>query len=331
MNSFQFIVLSRKSEMDDKMATKLWARWEQPQVIFSRKKNTRELYIQVMKKISCPKCGGEAVGGDGFWGTSKPYCSFCGWNVELAKEIERKTLRQLPWGLVLFGAFFGCIAYFSKTEFALFPFLFLSVAIVVSTIASWKRLRLLDESHPAAAYRTSLSSLATAEEKTKQNLLTAYQKLWAINKPRQVRFKTVARVISIAFPISLFVMAYFGFLILRSGSVVFSDIAVPIAVGLVWSIIGITTIRDALRDRKLLAEGDLAIGRVTHQELSGGKNRRSKIRYEFKDLTGRIIKGEATDDLRGLYEDMETPIFYNPSDPSENVVLAACSCELKNV
>jgi hypothetical protein len=72
-----------------------------------------------MKKIVCPKCGMQAIGANGFWGTSKPYCSFCGWNVERAKEVERTSLKQLPRGLLFFGAVLGALAYFSKEKFTL--------------------------------------------------------------------------------------------------------------------------------------------------------------------------------------------------------------------
>jgi len=40
--------------------------------------------------------------------------------------------------------------------------------------------------------------------------------------------------------------------------------------------------------------------------------------------------GKGTDESWGLYEDMEAPIFYNPTNPSENVTLCAATCETKN-
>src|SRR6266481_5134601 len=102
-----------------------------------------------MKKLTCPKCGMEAIGGSGFWGTSKPYCSFCGWNLERAKETERKSFKQAPWALLFFFAFVGFV---SKSGLTLFPFLFLSVFIVGHAILSWRKWKLLEASHPTAAY-----------------------------------------------------------------------------------------------------------------------------------------------------------------------------------
>jgi hypothetical protein len=41
-----------------------------------------------------------------------------------------------------------------------------------------------------------------------------------------------------------------------------------------------------------------------------------------------MILGKDRDDSRKLYEDMQTPVFYNPENPSENVVLANATATL---
>ena len=271
----------------------------------------------------------EAIGGNGFWGTSKPYCSLCGWNVSLAIEIERKALKQLPWSFLLFGAFFAAVAYFSK--FALFPFAFVSVFIVANAIASWKKLKLLEASHPATAYATPLPSVSATETRAQTDRGAIFEHLRDLTTPRQVRFKSVPRIISIAFPISVIAGVYWAFLLARTGVAMSSDLLVPLGAAIVWSVIAITSIRRAIRDRNLLAEGNLAIGGITRQYLTGGKHRRSEIQYEFKDAAGRRYVRSATDDSHTLYEEMETPVFYSPTNPEVSVPLAAASCELKNV
>ena len=288
-----------------------------------------------MKKVMCPKCGMEVIGGSGFWGTSKPYCSFCGWNLQLAKEIERKSLRQLPWTLLVFASFFAFVGYISKSGFTLFPFLFLSVFLVGGAFASWRKLRMLEASHPTAVYANALPSVMAAKESIKQARANPHQYLWSLAKPRRIRLKPVARVITIAFPISWMFIIYFEFPIVRdeiavsSPLVTLRDLAPLLLFALIWSVIGITTIRSARRDRKLLSEGELAIAIVTHQELSGGKRRQSKIRYEFKDATGRLVRGGGTDESWELYEDMEVPVFYDAEDLGKNVALCAATCELR--
>jgi hypothetical protein len=275
------------------------------------------------------------MGGSGFWGRSKPYCSFCGWNLEAAKEMERASLKQLPRGLLLLAFFFAFVGYLDKSGFALFPFLFLSTFVVVGTIAAWRKLKLLETSHPAAAYTNSLMRVSAAEQNINQVSTKTYQYLRTLSKPRRVRLKQVPRVITIAFPISWIFIAYFGYQIVRDQIAVSGPIATLgelwflLLFAFIWSVIGISTIRSVQRDRKLLTEGELAMAIVTHQELSGGKNRQSKIRYEFKDAAGRPVFGEGTDESWELYEDMELSVFYDSEDPGKNVALCAATYELK--
>src|SRR6266581_6417592 len=179
-----------------------------------------------MKKVMCPRCGMEVIGGSGFWGTSKPYCSFCGWNLQLAKEIERASLKQLPWTLLLFASFFAFVGYLSKSRFVLFPFLLLSVLLVGGAIASWRKLRLLEASHAPAAYINALPSVVAAKQAIGQVRANSYQYLWALTKPRGVRLKPVARVITVAFPISWIFIAYFGYQMVRDKI----GVATPLAI-----------------------------------------------------------------------------------------------------
>jgi len=285
-----------------------------------------------MAAILCPKCEMETTGGKGFWGWSKPHCSFCGWNVALAKKEEQSKLRQLPRAFGLFAVFFAAVAYFSKEGFAFFPFLFLSAILLISAASSWKKLRLLEASHPDSAFATRLSSEMGAKERAKQDGEASYERLRAIPRPRQVQPKRVPRAISIAFPLSGILFAWIGFEILRNGiasSSALSNLVPLLFVGLIWSVISISIIRKVRKDRRLLGEGELAIATVTYQELSGGKQRNSRIKYEFKDAAGRLVQSEATDESHTLYEDMQTPVFYNPTDTSENVPLSCASCELR--
>jgi hypothetical protein len=201
--------------------------------------------------------------------------------------------------------------------------------MAASAIMSWRRLKILDESHPTLAYATAVSSVTAAEEKTKQDADSHHEYLRAGSKPRRVRFRPAARVISIAFPISLIVIAYSGFLIRRNGPLMSSDLFALLVGAAIWCVIAIAVIRVAQRDRKLLAEGDLAIAVVTHQELSGDKYPRSEIHYEFRDSAGRTCRGKTTDNSRQLYEEMQTPVFYNPANPDESVPLVAASSDLK--
>jgi hypothetical protein len=272
-----------------------------------------------MSDVLCPKCGNEAIGGSGFWGMSKPYCSFCGWNLERAKEFERKSLKQMPWSLLLFAAFFAVVGFLSKSEFALFPFLFLSVFVVGHAIVSWRKLRLLESSHPTDAYTGGARTSPGRSQ-------TVY--LQNLQKPRRVRLKQLPRVISIAFPLSTILVAILVYEMARLSSKL-ENLAPLLIFTLIWSVIGIMTIRTARRDRRLLSEGEFAEAVVTSQELTGGKHRRSTIRYQFRSTAGLLVEGQGTDDSRSIYEDMQIAVFYDSAHPSENVALPCASCELE--
>ncbi|MBZ5526402.1 MAG: hypothetical protein LAN71_00670 [Acidobacteriia bacterium] len=276
----------------------------------------------------------EAISGSGFWSTPKPYCSFCGWNLNLARGIERKSLKQLPWGFLFITSFYAALRYVFKIEFPFFFVLIACVFLIFGAIVSWRRLKLLKTSHPEEAYTNVLPSVKAAQDKAKQARRDPYQHLQILLKPRQVRLKSVPRAIAFAFPISWIFIVYFGYLIVRdqiaaSGALSTSgNLAAFLWFTFIWALIAIPTIRSARRDRRLLAEGDLAMATITHQELTSGKHRRSEIHFQFRDAAGKLALGEGTDDSRLLYEDMEIPVFYNPDNPLENVALATASCEL---
>jgi hypothetical protein len=142
----------------------------------------------------------------------------------------------------------------------------------------------------------------------------------------------VTRVISITFPLSWIFIVIFGYPVIRDiidGSGRISGIGPFLIFALIWSVIGITTIRGAWRDRKLLAEGDFAFATITHQESSGGKRPQSKILYKFRDVAGQLIESEGTDHSWELYENMEVLVFYKPGDSTINVPVCGASCELK--
>ncbi len=103
----------------------------------------------------------------------------------------------------------------------------------------------------------------------------------------------------------------------------------PLALfGLVWALVAFTLFRSILRDRSLLSDGEIAIGTVTSQSYAGGENRESRITYEFKDAAGRTFSGKGSDRTRKLFEEMQTPVFYDPNNPARNVALAAATYDV---
>jgi hypothetical protein len=83
--------------------------------------------------------------------------------------------------------------------------------------------------------------------------------------------------------------------------------------------------RNRLRERRLLANGELASGYVTAQ--SNGRYTQS-IQYCFKLPGGRLAFGRCNDASRSLYEGMTVPVFYDADNPTRSIPL---DCSLTRI
>lgn len=92
--------------------------------------------------------------------------------------------------------------------------------------------------------------------------------------------------------------------------------AVPL--GLV-AVLGLLMRRGLAREKELLAEGELTLGRVTRQWRCRNGN---GIRYEFTPAGGQSISRSCTDYSRQFSEGMAVPVFYQTDQPSRQI--AAC-------
>jgi hypothetical protein len=227
--------------------------------------------------------------------------------------------------------------YFANATRVIAPVVLISVAFLFFAIMSSRRLRHLEDLRPAALQRTQFPFVKQAEEEIQARNARRYEAersfLQTAPKPRAVQFKASAQIFSIAFPASWIIFGYWAYQITRAPLTVktFSDNVAPfLFFAVIWSFICIGTISEAHKDRHLLANGDVAVATITSQELVGGRQKRSEITYNFRDRSGRIHFGKATDDSRTLYEEMQTPVFYDPQKTQKNVLLVTASCELKD-
>jgi hypothetical protein len=83
-------------------------------------------------------------------------------------------------------------------------------------------------------------------------------------------------------------------------------------------------LRNRLRERQLLANGELATGYVTAQ--NNGRYTQS-VQYCFR-LGERLVGGRCTDSSRSLYEGMTVPVFFDPENPERSVPL---DCSLTKI
>jgi len=284
-----------------------------------------------MPSIYCPRCGAQAEGGYRFWGLSKPHCTACGWNVTLAIEATRNSRNELPWALPIIGVVFLVDIFGSKDRFAAIPMLLLFTGVAGIWISLQRKLNRLQEIQKSAAYPYPQTSALTALQAVKLIRESRLEQLRALPKPRIVVFKLVPRILSYLFPLSWVFGIVFVFTIFRERGltpVAFSEWLPFLLMGVIWSGVCIVFIWNAIKDRRLLAEGEIAMGTVIHQRRSGRKHQTSRIYYEFRDSTGRKIQSDTTDDSRTLYEEMETPVFYSPLDPYKNIPLVCADCRL---
>jgi len=143
--------------------------------------------------------------------------------------------------------------------------------------------------------------------------------------------------ITIAFPTSWIFILYFGYQIVRdeisvSGPLAtLRDLAPLLLFALIWSVIGITNNSQCPeRSKAIGCEGDVAMAIVTHQELIRGKHRRSQIRYEFRDASGRLVQVRGPTSPGGCMKTWKHLSSYNPTKPLGECDALRCYLRTKN-
>jgi hypothetical protein len=156
--------------------------------------------------------------------------------------------------------------------------------------------------------------------------------LAALPRPRPVRMsrraKMIAMVVLVALLASLGIYAAAGVLAQRaaggrnSGESQFPVYALSIAFIVVFDIVMLSVIG---RQKRLLAEGEMATARVTKQWMArNGPN----IFYEFTTPLGEHFSRGAADGSRQLSEGMYVPVFYDPQKPKRQLALCASLYEV---
>jgi hypothetical protein len=286
-----------------------------------------------MTAIQCPRCSREAVGGRGVWANKKPYCPACGWNVDRAGVSSGKNQKVLAVYIGAIALFLGAIGASAASSqqhrgnFVAFAFILLMLALI-----AWHRSKSQNSTQaPGVVDAQSTSSSAFRTPANPAN--PTYERLRILSRPRTIRLKTSVRIFATVYVI-VFGSAVSATVIAfqkggaKADSRILSNL-IPFALfGLIWSIITITMLRSVVRDRSLLSEGEIAIATVTSQKFAGGENRESRITYDFKDAAGRTVSGKCADRTRKIFEEMQTPGFYDPNNPAKNVALVGATYEV---
>jgi hypothetical protein len=151
-------------------------------------------------------------------------------------------------------------------------------------------------------------------------------------RPRPVRMsrrgKLIAMVVSIALLASLGIYAAAGMLVQRTAGAQYAGpsqiptYALSIAFIAVFAIVMLNVVG---RQKRLLAEGDFTVARVTKWWMArNGPN----INYEFTIPVGEHFSRSAADGSRQLSVGMNVPIFYDPQSPKKQLALCASFYEV---
>jgi uncharacterized protein (DUF983 family) len=301
--------------------------------------SSHERVIQFgMSGIQCPRCGREAAGGGRFWRDAKPYCPACGWNIDRANTLGGKNQKILAVYFVGIAVVLCLVGVFAATSAAgsrnphLGRFVAFAIVLTVLAVISWHRSKSQKSAQMPGTTTTASPSFNTFNAPSNP-VHASYERLQMLRRPRSIRLKTSMRIFVAVYLIVLASATYSIFIVAQRGGAKPGFTALPnliplVMFGLIWSIVAATMFRSILRDRSLLTDGEIAIGTVTSQSYAGGENRESRIVYEFKDAAGRTISGKCADRTRKLFEEMQTPVFYDPTNPTKNVALAGATYDL---
>jgi hypothetical protein len=294
------------------------------------------MHIFSMPKINCPHCASPAVRVgliDGY----KFYCSRCGWNHEIVRR-ELSSDIKVSLFLVGLGVIFAVAVRVKNSDEGwawagiLLAFSGLPVYYAISSFRQMRKLRSLSFQPAADQSRTfGVSQLSSSGAATKTIVFTEkeFPELAVLPRPRKLKMTWKGRFYAgfALFAVSLFTV--YGLPTLRGE---FNNpqssrgrnwsLFAPLAVIYGYSFV---FFRNRFRERKLLANGDLASGYVTAQ--NNGRYAQS-IQYCFKLSGGRLAFGRCNDASRSLYEGMTVPVFYDADNPSRSIPL---DCSLTKI
>lgn len=264
------------------------------------------------------------------------YCANCGWNRDTAISELRRSTRMMPVGIVMFGFFFLFLFFAwrfrNPVQLAILgggP----AFGILFTYFYVKRRITKLESLAPniASSVVGSADSSGSRSEESRATVATEfhrqYQALLSTSRPRRIR---MAKRGQLNLGVGLLaVLVYATVLGVYLHSVWARTLSFAPFGGKDWLMMALVAVillipygmwRSQVRERDLLENGEIAMGRVTRQWLDEGA---SSIEYEFKDFLGQSHKGLGHDYTKNLYKDMAVPVFYDTNNPKRQV--AYCS------
>lgn len=200
-------------------------------------------------------------------------------------------------------------------------FLLLAIATALIALAAWRNSRRKDSSPSPGSVRSS------SDDGERQ-----FRTLLELPRPRPVRLSARGKSSLIVLAAGLLLLVIvLALMVSLPGAGTRRSIApnrmilvYVVPLGLV-AILALLMRRGLAREKKLLAQGELALGRVTRQWRSRNGN---GIRYEFSPAGGQLISRSCTDYSRQFSEGMAVPVFYQAGQPNKQVALCGSFYEI---
>ncbi len=261
------------------------------------------------------------------------YCPQCGWNREEAEKRTRFLLRLLPVLVIGFDAplmIWVLTGHIQPAGLAFFAALAI-VPVVLVVLALRGTLRKVSSaSRPGASLAAwaGTGGIAAPNEAAAEQ----YRLLLELPRPRPIRMtrrgKMSVTVIAGAVLVFGFVLVAMALLqppaARRNSAPPSRALVIALPLGLLTAM-ALVMQRVLARERELLGEGEVVMGRVIKQWTARNG---SGIRYEFTTPSGETISRMTTDFARQLMEGMAVPVFYDPLEPKKQVALCAAFYEV---
>lgn len=264
------------------------------------------------------------------------YCVDCGWNRDPAMAAIRRSIKMIPVGIAVFAGFISFMIvgwhFRNPIQIAILgvgP----ALGILLSYVYSKRRLAKLAAIRASLAVPMAGSTSALRPGMAKSQPVAAlktdpqYETLLSRSRPRRIQMAKRGKINTlVGWAVTLSFGATFGTYVYGVWARMHSFATFGPKD---WLMLGLTALiplipygmwRSQARERDLLENGGIAMGRVTNQWLDEGN---SLIQYEFKDFRGQSYRGSGYDHTKKLYKDMAVPVFYDMNNPKHRV--AYCS------
>ncbi len=283
-----------------------------------------------MLKVNCPECGALAVRVSLRRGY-KLYCSQCAWNREIARAALvfqiRTSLIVAALGVIL--AVVVTVEKPSEKGFAgamLLAVSGLPLFYVISARYQLRKLKQLSLQPASRRIRVSAISQTTTLPGNDSKAISFQEKsfpeLAVIPRPRKLKTTWKGRgywvfaLLGIAlYTIYALPAAWREFRIPHSWN---GNDLMPLVLAAMLYGWFFFFLRNRIRERRLLADGELATGYVTAQRH--GRYIQS-IDYRFRRADGVLVAGRCNDASRSVFEGMTVAVFYDAQDPRRSVPL----------